>query len=137
MTTITSDNTSTIRTAFRANAAFSLVTGTVGLAAGGWVVDQLGLGEGLHILVRLIGAGLLGFAVLLLWEARQPAQRLVPTALQISVADFAWVLGTVALIVAGVFSTRGAIIAGLIAVVVDAFASLQLWGRHKALRAAG
>ena len=108
----------------RANAAFSAVTGVVATIDAGQVADGLGIGQAW--LVRAVGVGLLGFAMMLTVTARQsPAvlRRVTPV---ISVADFGWVLGTAVVIGFGWLSDGGSLVMALVAVVVLVLGVAQL-----------
>ncbi len=122
-----------LRIALRANATFSIATGLFGVVAAGRVVDILGTGN--ELLVRLIAIGLLGFAGFVLYVSTRSVDELRAEALLISAGDFVWVLASVVLIALGLFSTGGAVTAGLIALVVLGFASSQLWARSKSATA--
>jgi hypothetical protein len=138
------DPAARLRLVLRINAGFSALTGLIGLAAGGPVADFLGddpsadfLGVDQVWLVRLIGLGLLGFAVAVAGVARLDYQRLAAGSRIISFNDFGWVLGTVAVVALGWLSTGGAVAMGLIAVVVLEFGVSQLLARRSMLNALG
>lgn len=124
-----------LRNTLRLNALFSLVTGLVGLVFAGWVAGRLGLGDTGALWVRLISAGLLGFALALAGLAGTSVRRLLPLSREVVIADLAWVAATAVLIALGAFSTSGAVIAVGLAVVVLDFALVQMWHRSRALTA--
>lgn len=116
-----------LRTALRANAAFSATSGLTALLWAHPLADWMG-GFSPWILLAL-GPGLLLFAVILLLEARR-ARPVPSAALAISIADLAWVAGSaVLLIVAGhALSAGGAWTVIVVALVVLALATWQLAG---------
>lgn len=127
-----SDDTSTLlRRALLANAAFSGVTGLAGLVAAPPLAAWLGLDGGAGLL-RVLGVGLLLFAVMLLQLARtdRPDPRWAGAA---SVADALWVVGSAALLLLspGLLSAGGQWALGLIAVAVAAFAIAQAAGLRR------
>ena len=119
-----------LRLALRANAAFSLASGTAALVAGPWLSRQFGID---HVaLTRLLGVGLCGFAALVLAAARAPDERLPRDALVVSLADAAWVLGTLPIVAAGILAPTGNVAAALVAVVVADLGATQLLRRARA-----
>lgn len=116
--------------ALAANAAFSGISG-LGLLvaaepAGGW----LGVSE--TWILRLLGAGLIGFGagLLLLARSGRPPRGLVLAA---SASDFAWVVGSAVLLLAfpGHLTAAGAGAVGAVALVVGALGSAQLVGLRR------
>jgi hypothetical protein len=118
-----------LRAVLALNAGTSLAAGVVGLAATGWVGDVLGVDRPGWI--RLVSAALVLFAldVALLARARTPVLR--RHAATVSAADAAWVVATVVLVALGAFSTRGAVVASVMAIGVADFAVLQLVFRRR------
>ena len=121
-------NSDQLRRALRANAAFSILTGTLGLVAASQVVELLGTGS--QAIVRLVAGGLLGFAAFVLWVSFRPEPQLRTEALLISIGDFGWVAISVVLIALGLFSTGGAVSAALVALIVLGFGTAQLRARN-------
>ncbi len=112
-----------LRTILRSNATTSALGGIVAAAAPGPVDDLLGTGQ--LGLVRLVGIGLVLFAALVVATSRLDVgqmRRIVPG---ISVGDGSWVVGSVVAIALGWFSTGGAVIIGLVALMVGAFGVAQ------------
>ncbi len=107
------------------NAATSLAAGAVGLAAGRWSADRLGLDS--TTWVRLVAAGLLLFAVAVAAASRLRGPALGRAARLISGADAAWVAGTVAVVATGVLSTGGVVIAVVMGLGVLDLGLAQLW----------
>lgn len=104
----------------RSNAVFSGLSGVLLLAAAGPVGVWIGVSE--PWVLRIIGAGLVGFCVALILLARseRPDPRLV---LGATVADFAWVVGS-AVLLAGfpdLLTTDGKVAVAGVAVIVAAF----------------
>jgi hypothetical protein len=124
-----------LRTILRANAVFSLVCGLVALVAAdriaGWV------GADVAWLVRLVGAGLVGYCPLLLAVAAGRPRRLSSLTVLVSVADFGWVVGTVALLATGAIDTAGSWVLGLTGLVVLVFGVEQLHRRRALTRTLG
>ena len=90
-------------------------------------------GVGAPWLLQGIGAGLLLFAGDLVFQATRP--RVVPArALVASLGDFAWVLGSVALLVFVPFSPLGAGLVAGVAGLVGAFGLAQLAGIERVYR---
>ncbi|MCC5785751.1 MAG: SRPBCC family protein [Phycisphaerales bacterium] len=125
-------DTRTLRLALAGNAVFSLISASLLVSmprlVGGW------LGGWPSWVLVAIGAGLLVFGADLLHQA---TRRRVATwrALYASLADFAWVAGTVVLLlVPGVFSRGGAILALGVAAVVLGFGIVQMIGIGRAHR---
>ena len=123
-TTITQSNAeSTLRKVLLANTEFSLATGLAGLVFGGPVADALGVDQ--VWLIRLLGAGLLGFAGIVFLVARSSQPVLQRWSREISLGDIGWVVGTIVVIALGLLSTSGAIIMGVIGVAVLALGLAQ------------
>ena len=87
------------------------------------------------VVTRLLGAGLIVFALQVLMLSRATDDRVVAESLLISLADAGWVLGTVVVILSGVLSTTGNIVAGLIGLAVGDFGAAQFWLRTRATAA--
>ena len=121
-----------LRAAVRTNAIFSAVSGTMGIAFAGWIRDRLGIGTSWTIPVRLVGVGLVGFAVLLVALASASPRRLVQTTRPVVLADAAWVAATAALVAAGSFSRQGAVLVGTVGLIVLGLAVLQSRARTRA-----
>jgi hypothetical protein len=106
------------------NASTSGLGGLAALVAGRQVAELLGTG---HVpWVRLVGAGLLGFAAFVLSTALASRARLRRDTPSISAGDAIWVLGTIATVALGWYSTVGAAVMGLVAAMVATFGTLQL-----------
>lgn len=113
---------SDLRTVLRINAATSLPTGLLALVAAPWVGDVLGVEA--TLLIRLVGAGLVVFAVDVLLVAA--SDRVASLAKLVSAADIAWVAGTLVLVAAGAFSALGTALMLAVAAVVGALGITQL-----------
>jgi len=123
-----------LRNVLRVNTELSLVTGIAGLAAGGPVANLLGVEQ--VWLIRLLGAGLLVFAVVVFIVAGSPTKTLRTWSAEISIADLGWVAGTALVIGLGWLSTRGAIVMAIIALIVLALSVAQLRARSRLVAAA-
>ncbi|MEZ5411662.1 MAG: hypothetical protein R2761_26750 [Acidimicrobiales bacterium] len=117
------------------NAATSLAAGAVGLVAARWSADRLGLDD--TGWVRLVGAGLILFALAVAASSRLRGPALARAARLISGADAAWVAATVAVVAAGVLSTGGVVIAVVMGVGVLDLGLAQLWLASRLARTAG
>lgn len=125
-------DTNRLRLVLRANAATSIASGAIALIAGSWVSRELGID---HVtLTRLLGAGLIGFALLVLGIAGSNERRLLSESLLVSMGDAAWVVGTIVVVTTGALTTTGNIVAALVALAVADFGVAQLWFRARALR---
>jgi hypothetical protein len=136
MTTITAPTTSLSRTTGAAarlrlvlltNAGTSAAAGLAAVVAPGAVGDLLGIAH--TGWVRAVGAGLVLFALDIVLGVRS-SRYLANTALITSVADLAWVVGTVAVVAAGDLTTTGRVLAVVMGIGVLDFALLQLWFRR-------
>lgn len=115
------------------NTEFSLLTGTAGLAAGGPIADFLDVDQ--VWLVRLLGAGLLAFAVAVFAISRARIPTLIALSIEVSIGDLAWVAGTAVVIALGWLSTGGAIAMGVIALIVLELGIFQLRYRQQLIAA--
>jgi hypothetical protein len=117
-----------VRRALAANAIFSLASGGAFLFAATPIAGALALPA---LWVRLIGAGLLGFAALVAFEASRP--RPDPRrVLAISAADLGWVLGSAIFLAVHDVSGAGAIGTAIVSVLVFTLGAAQIAGlvRH-------
>ena len=110
---------SMLRLVLRTNATTSGLGGLAALVAGG-PADEL-LGTGQIGLVRLVGAGLVLFALGVVVVSRLDREGLTRHVPGISLGDGSWVVGTVVAIALGWFSTGGALIMAAVAVMVGVF----------------
>lgn len=112
------------------NAIFSGASGLVLVGAGVALSGVLGVPTWL---LAVIGAGLLGFAALILWTLAGPS-RLVTGARLIIAADVGWVAGAVLLLTAfpEALTTAGRLILGAVSVVVAVLALTQSLGLRRA-----
>ncbi len=81
------------------------------------------------LVVRLLGAGLLPYGVILAWLASQP-QPSRSLARLCTLADAGWVIGTIVLwmVAPAVLSAQGWSVAAVVACVVAVCGLLQAWG---------
>lgn len=107
------------------NAATSILAGAVGLTAGHWSASRLGLDD--TTWVRLVGAGLILFALAVAAASRLRGPALARAARLVSAADAAWVVATVAVVATGVLSTGGVVIALVMGLGVLDLGLAQLW----------
>ena len=130
-TTPSSTSSQRLRVVLRANAAFSLLGGIIALTTGPWVSERFGID---HVLItRLLGAGLVVFAADVAFVSRRSEPKLLAETALVSAADFMWVAATVVVLLAGILSTVGVVVASVIGLAVADFGVTQLWFRSKAL----
>jgi ribosome-associated toxin RatA of RatAB toxin-antitoxin module len=121
-----------LRNTLRLNAATSMIGGLVAAIAGG-PVDRL-LGTDRPDLVRLMGGGLVGFALGVLVVAGARIRRLTRWSAAVIVADVVWVIASAATIIAGAYSLSGDIAVIALATMVAVFAVRQTTTRARILR---
>jgi hypothetical protein len=112
-----------LRIVLRTNATTSGLGGAIAAVAPGPVDEILGTGQ--QGWVRLVGIGLVLFAGVVVATSRLDVgqmRRIVPA---ISAGDGSWVVGSVLAIALGWFSTGGAVVSALVAVMVGAFGIAQ------------
>ena len=124
-----------LRNVLRLNAVFSIVTGVAMALFAERLGARLGIVDDWIAPLRAIGVGLIGCAVGLLVIGAMAAHRVVTATVPVVVCDLGWVIGTIVLIATGSFSTRGAVIGGLVAAVVLDFAILQWRALRRSLAA--
>ena len=119
-------------TALRLDAVVTAANGAAYLAAAGPLSDLLGLDAAL---LRVTGAGLLAFAAVV-WLVASARRMSRPAPATIIVLNAAWVVGSIAAVLAdlGTPTTVGAIWLIAQAVVVAGFAELQVTGLRRAER---
>ncbi|GII75172.1 hypothetical protein Sru01_01540 [Sphaerisporangium rufum] len=124
LTAATADRTRLLRLALGLDAAVTGANGLAYLVAAGPLADLLGPDPAL---LRAIGAFLLVYGIAVGLLARRPAAP-VNAVRAVIVVNVAWALESVAVVALGLvsFTTLGAVWAVLQAVVVAAFAALQL-----------
>ena len=123
-----------LRNLLRLNSVFSTVTGAVGLIVAGPIAAFLGVDQ--IWLVRLLGAGLLGFAAATFAVSGTRTSVLRRWSQVISLNDLGWVAGTVIVIAAGWFSTQGATAMGLIGIIVLVLGVSQMRAQRRLTAAA-
>ncbi len=113
-----------LRLVLAANATTSGLAGLTALVAGERVDEWL---DTTHSgWVRVIGAGLVAFALAVIALSRSNEQGLRRWVPAVSIADGGWVAASVATIIAGWYSSSGAVIIGIIAAIVGTFAITQI-----------
>ncbi|MGD9753141.1 MAG: hypothetical protein AB7W59_19275 [Acidimicrobiia bacterium] len=115
-----------LRCVLAVNAATSAVTGALALSAGRATADALGTGA--VTVVRVLGAGLLLFAldVALLASGRLRRPTLAHGALAVAALDAAWVAGSIAVVLGAELSGTGRAVVAVQAIGVADFAALQV-----------
>ena len=117
-------NQTLIRRILSGNAIFSGVSGLLFILASNPIANFIGLDTSLPLLI--IGIGLIGYAALIYTNASRT--KISPSFVLIAIiGDSSWVLLSILLLVTGwvSFSMEGKWAVGIIAVVVDVFATLQ------------
>lgn len=122
------DPTRFLRGSLRANAVFSSLSGLSFAAASGAIGEFLGTVPA--PLVAAVGGQLLLFAVALIWLASR-SEISLPIVIAVIAADLLWVIGTVVIVYADLFSRGGAGLAVILAGVVLLLAILQAIGVHR------
>lgn len=123
-TTSATTSTTRLRRALMFNAEFSAISGIAALVAGSPIATLLGVEQ--VWLIRLLGAGLLVFALSVFLVSKGDNKLLRAGSLEISLADLGWMIGTALVIALGWLSTTGAIVMGAIAALVLGFGVAQL-----------
>lgn len=124
-----SDPMKFLRNVLRANAAFSILSGTVMIVGGA----ALGASLGKPASVAPDGVVLLVFAAVILWIARAETVSLKAAGVIVAL-DTVYVVDTARQIFTAQFSTAGTWLYGVAALVVLDFAVLQLGGLLEAAR---
>lgn len=114
-----------LRAVLATNATTSALGGLVAAVAGTWLDDEL-LGTGHPGWVRLAGAGLIVFGIAVALVSRSATGALPDRARLVSVADAGWVVFTIVTILAGWYSTTGAVLMAVVAAMVTVFGVEQL-----------
>ncbi|TAL21807.1 MAG: hypothetical protein EPN99_06975 [Frankiales bacterium] len=123
--TLAPDATARRRTLLRADAALCAALGLPAAIAPAAVADLLGTGASTTLL-RVVGVALVLYAVDLAVVSRLADRWQRPVVLVAGVGSLAWTAGTVALVVAGAFSTTGAVLALVAGVLTAELGVLQL-----------
>ena len=123
------DPTPKLQLVLRANAAFSAAGGLLAVAAASFVSDKGGIDH--VILTRLVGLGLLVFAIDVFMTSRTTGAKLRQGALLISIADITWVMASLIVIAAVDLTTAGVIVGLVQAAAVLDFGVTQYWLRSK------
>jgi hypothetical protein len=113
-----------LRFVLTANATTSGLAGLTAVLAGERVDDWLDTANSGW--VRVVGAGLVAFALAVIALSRSTVHRLRRWVPAVSLADGGWVAASIATIIAGWYSGTGAAIIGIIAVIVGTFAITQM-----------
>ena len=131
MTTSNSDNQRLLRNSLIGNAWFSILSAVAILGAGRYLADSLGLRE--HSTLTILAVGLIGYAGILLVNARRPQIKLADAWTAV-VLDAMWVLGSCALVFVVPFTSGGKWLIVAVAEVVFCFALLQSLGIRRVTR---
>ena len=126
----------TLKTALLSNALFSVLSVLIFIIFSPSVAELMGIGQ--PVIYQILGVGLLGFAGVVAWTGtREPIDTLL--AALISIADFAWVVGTLILITVALGALQPAGIGVLLAIaaIVLFFGVRQLQGIGKVYAVSG
>lgn len=126
---VTADGERLLRKALQVNAVSSASTGLFALVFAGLTSELIGVDQ--RWLIRLVGAGLVAFAISVVAASRADRTKLAPASLVISLNDFGWVVLTAVVAVVGWLSDRGVVIMGAIAVMVLGFGLVQLFASRR------
>lgn len=113
-----------LRFVLTANATTSGLAGLTAVLAGERVDDWLDTANSGW--VRVVGAGLVAFALAVIALSRSTVHSLRRWVPAVSLADGGWVAASIATIIAGWYSSSGTAIIGIIAVIVGTFAITQM-----------
>ncbi len=113
-----------LRFVLTANATTSGLAGLTALVAGARVDEWLDTANSGW--VRVVGAGLVAFALAVIALSHSNEQNLRRWVPAVSMADGGWVAASIATIIAGWYSSSGAVIIGIIAAIVGTFAITQI-----------
>ena len=122
--TAVTDPITQLRIVLTANATTSGLAGLCALVAGERIGKWLDIAHSGW--VRAVGAGLVVFALGVIALSRSNEQHLHRWVPAVSVADLCWVAASVTTIIAGWYSTSGAVTLGVIAAIVGTFALTQM-----------
>ncbi|MEE9414824.1 MAG: SRPBCC family protein [Acidimicrobiales bacterium] len=122
-----------LRNLMRLNSEFSIVTGLIGLIGAGRVAELFDVEQ--VWVIRLLAAGLIGFAGIVFAVSGMRTSRLRKWSQIVSLNDFGWVFGTVVVIALGQLSAAGALVMGTTGIVVLLFGAAQLRARARLIEA--
>jgi hypothetical protein len=126
---MTQDSTHWLRTAFKANGAFSALSAAVLLLGDGLVAALLGAYDALG-LIHFAGLNLAIFSAFLFWLATR--ESIAPAlAKAVIAADLIWVAGSWVAIASGMTSGQGTWAVGIVADIVALFAVVQYLGLRR------
>jgi len=114
-----------LRNVLRIDAVVSCLCGLAAALASGWLAEVVGVST---IAVRVVGVGLVGFAVGVGFASGSRHRHLPGLARLIGGADAGWVAATAVLVATGALEATGIGIAAAIGIVVAGFAALELRG---------
>ena len=120
-----SDRQKLLRNSLIGNAVFSMLSAVIIFASGEWLSRFLGLHD--RIALTVLAVGLIGYAFVLLVNARRPEIK-ISDAWTAVVLDAVWVLGSHGLIFVVPFTAGGKWLIVAVAEIVFCFALLQSLG---------
>lgn len=119
------ENQSLLKRALTGNGLFSILTGLIAAVYAKSLGDLMGLNP---VVLMVVGAGVVGFGIVTLMNARTQPINLV-LAKSTVVADIAWVVAAAVIIaIPELLTTEGRLLLGAISVVVGLFAVVQTIG---------
>lgn len=119
---------SLLKKALMSNAVFSAVSGTAMALAAPWLSERMGIPE--TMILRVIGISLLGFAVALFLNAKRAETDRKQAWVAVGL-DFAWVIGSVALVSLQILTVFGNWAVAAVADLVLLLALAQALGLHR------
>ena len=128
---LTADRSTRLRRILRANAVSSIISGAVMTAVPVTVDDLLDTGHPGWI--RLVGIGLILFALNVAFASTLDRRKLAAAAPVIIAGDISWVIGSIVTVLFGWYSGGGIVAVLAVAAMVDTFAVLQ-WSALRHLR---
>ena len=131
MTRTNADNQRLLRNSLIGNALFSTLSALTILGSGQYLAEFLGLRG--HLTLTILAIGLIGYACILLLNARRPQIKLGDAWTAVAL-DAVWVLGSYGLIFVVPFTSGGKWLVVAVAEVVFCFALLQSLGSRRAMR---
>jgi len=118
-----------LRRALTGNAVFSIISGSIAAILASSLADLMGVN---HVVLMVIGLGVIGFGITTLVNARRQPINLNEAKLTV-IADFSWVVtALVIILIPDLLTGEGKLLLGSVSVVVGLFALTQTVGIRRA-----